>query len=159
MRRTKIHDTRRQNGEVPDATPTARNACESGHQERYQRNTPPFGHLMQGQPVAPELLALELQRPVEEVLAILRAHPELEYDERGNIVGSGLTLVSTAHRFQVNRHTLSGFYATRDFRAPEGGICPLYELRRKGGLSAQFLPLCGILSAELRARSRQKLRR
>jgi alkylmercury lyase len=65
-------------------------------QGRYQRNTHLFDQLVQllaqGRPVAPELLARRLNRELEEVRAVLQAHPELEYDAQGNLVGSGLTL-------------------------------------------------------------------
>src|SRR5712692_8130174 len=78
-------------------------------QDRYQRNTLLFGQLVQllvqGRPVAPELLARILHRDLGEVLSILRAHPELEYDAHGNLVGSGLTFVPTTHQFQVEQHT------------------------------------------------------
>src|SRR5438132_12893407 len=79
-------------------------------QERYQRNTLLFDQLarllVQGRPVAPELLARLLHRDLDEVRAILQAHPELEYDAQGNLVGSGLTLVPTPHQFQVEQRTL-----------------------------------------------------
>ena len=84
-------------------------------QERYQRTTPLFDQLVrllvQGQPVAPELLARRLHRELDEVRAILRAHPELEYDAQGNLVGSGLTLVPTTHQFQVELRTLFAWCA------------------------------------------------
>ena len=84
-------------------------------QERYQRNTLLFDQLVrlivQGNPVAPELLASRLHHELDEVRSILRAHPELEYDEQGNLVGSGLTLVPTTHRFQVEQRTLFAWCA------------------------------------------------
>jgi alkylmercury lyase len=66
---------------------------------------------VQGQPVAPELLARLLHRVLDEVLARSRAHPELEYDAHGNLVGSGLTLVPTAHQFRVKQHILFAWCA------------------------------------------------
>lgn len=79
-------------------------------QGRYQRTTPLFGQLVhllaQGQPVAPERLARLLQWDRDEVLAILQAHPELEYDAQGNLIGSGLTLVPTTHRVQIEQQTV-----------------------------------------------------
>src|SRR6266700_358796 len=79
-------------------------------QDRYQRQTLLFDQLarllVQGRPVAPELLASRLHRELEEVRTVLQAHPELEYDAPGNLVGSGLTLVPTAHRFRVEQRTL-----------------------------------------------------
>src|SRR5260370_32121277 len=82
----------------------------SKRQKRYQRNTLLFDQLVRllvrGQPVAPELLAHLLQLTMEQVRSILQAHPELEYDVQGNLVGSGLTLVPTAHQFQVEQRIL-----------------------------------------------------
>ncbi len=84
-------------------------------QERYQRHTYLFDQLVQllvqGQPVAPELLASRLHRHLDEVRSILQAHPEMEYDEQGNLVGSGLTLVPTAHQLQVEQRTLFAWCA------------------------------------------------
>ena len=84
-------------------------------QECYQCNTLLSDQraqlLVQGRPVVPELLASGLHRDLEEVRAILRAHPELEHDAQGNLVGSGLTLVPTAHQFQVEQRTLFAWYA------------------------------------------------
>ncbi len=84
-------------------------------QERYQRNTLLFDQLVrllvQGRPVAPELLAHRLHWELEEVRSILQAHPELEYDEQGNLIGSGLTLVPTAHQLQVEQRTLFAWCA------------------------------------------------
>ncbi len=84
-------------------------------QERYQRTTLLFDQLarllVQGLPIAPELLARRLHRELDEVRSILRAHPELEYDAQGNLVGSGLTLVPTAHQFQVEQRTLFAWCA------------------------------------------------
>ncbi len=65
-------------------------------QDCYQRKTLLFDQLaqllVQGRPVAPELLARRLHRDLDEVRAILRTHPELEYDTQDNLVGSGLLL-------------------------------------------------------------------
>src|SRR5256714_10422937 len=84
-------------------------------QERYQRTTLLFEQLarllVQGRPVAPEQLARRLHRELDEVRAILGAHPELEYDAQGNLVGSGLTLVPTAHQFRVEQRTLFAWCA------------------------------------------------
>ncbi len=84
-------------------------------QNRYQRNTLLFGQLVQllvqGHPVAPELLARILHRDLDEMHSILQAHPELEYDAQGNLVGSGLTLVPTMHQFQVEQRTLFAWCA------------------------------------------------
>ena len=84
-------------------------------QERYQRNTHLFDQLVQlfvrGNPVAPELLVRLLHRELDVVRSILQAHPELEYDEQGNLVGSGLTLLPTVHQLQVEQRTLFAWCA------------------------------------------------
>jgi len=84
-------------------------------QDRYQRTTSLFDQLVQllvrGHPGASKLFARRLHRVLDEVLAILRAHPELEYDAHGNLVGSGLTFRPTAHQFQVKQHILFAWCA------------------------------------------------
>lgn len=58
--------------------------------------------LAQGHPVSPEQLATAVQMRREEVLESLAHLPDTEFDENGNIVGWGLTLIPTPHQFQVN---------------------------------------------------------
>src|SRR5260221_3258830 len=93
-------------------------------QERYQRTTLLFDQLarllVQGLPIAPELLARRLHRELDEVRSILRAHPELEYDAQGNLVGSGLTLVPTAHQLQVEQRILFAWCAFDTLTYPVG---------------------------------------
>lgn len=62
--------------------------------------------LAEGQPVTPQRLAAVLGRPHREVLAALREWPNIEWDGHGNIVGAGLTLQPTPHRFAVDGRTL-----------------------------------------------------
>ncbi len=62
--------------------------------------------LLEGHPVAPARLARAMHSSLEEITAVLQEIPELEYDEQGNIVGKGLTLIPTAHQFHVNHHPL-----------------------------------------------------
>jgi alkylmercury lyase len=111
-------------------------------QERYQRTTQMFDQLVrllvQGRPVAPELLASRLHRHLDEVLEILRAHPELEYDEQGNLVGSGLTLVPTAHQVQVGQRHLFAWCAFDTLTYP-------VELR----LSAQVTSRCPVTGSSI----------
>lgn len=111
-------------------------------QERYQRTTHLFDQLIrllvQGQPVAPELLASRLHRNLDEVLEILRAHPELEYDEQGHLVGSGLTLVPTVHQLQVGQRTLFAWCAFDTLTYP-------VELR----LSAQVTSRCPVTGSSI----------
>ena len=115
----------------------------SKRQERYRRNTLLFDQLarllVQGRPVAPELLASRLHRDLEEVRAILRAHPEVEYDAQGNLVGSGLTLVPTAHQFQVGQRILFAWCAFDTLSYP-------VELH----LSAQVTSRCPVTGSSIR---------
>jgi alkylmercury lyase len=62
--------------------------------------------LAEGQPVSLERVASVLGLAREEALEILRQRPSIEWDETGNIVGAGLTLRPTSHRFQLNGRTL-----------------------------------------------------
>src|SRR5437773_162250 len=62
--------------------------------------------LAEGQTVAPERLATVLGRPHPEIMAALRQLPGIEWDECGNIVGAGLTLRPTQHRFEVDGRML-----------------------------------------------------
>lgn len=62
--------------------------------------------LADGQPVSRERLATALGVAREAVDATLRQFPNVEEDDQGNIVASGISLVPTAHRFQVNGHAL-----------------------------------------------------
>lgn len=57
--------------------------------------------LAAGAPVTPEALAAAAELPVDEVTRRLAAAPDTEYDEQGRIVGQGLTLRPTRHRFTV----------------------------------------------------------
>src|SRR5258708_32256612 len=111
-------------------------------QGRYQRDTHLFDQLVQllvqGRPVAPELLASRLNRELEEVRAILQAHPELEYDAQGNLVGSGLTLVPTAHQFRVEQRTLFAWCAFDTLTYP-------VELH----LSAQITSRCPVTGSSI----------
>lgn len=69
-----------------------------------------FRHLIlllaEGQPVSPERIGTALERSPEEISTILRQLPSIELDEHGNVVGAGLTLRPTSHRFIMNDRTL-----------------------------------------------------
>lgn len=58
--------------------------------------------LAQGKPVAPIMLQSALQINQHELAQRLTGLPETELDQEGNILGWGVTLVPTAHRFQLN---------------------------------------------------------
>jgi alkylmercury lyase len=62
--------------------------------------------LANGQPVSPGQLAKALHMPYDQITVFLQQSPSIEYDDAGNIIGAGLSLVPTSHRFQVNGHDL-----------------------------------------------------
>jgi alkylmercury lyase len=62
--------------------------------------------LAEGQPVALERVAVVLERSPGEVVTTLRQLPSIEFDEHGSIVGAGLTLRPTPHRFTMNDRTM-----------------------------------------------------
>lgn len=57
--------------------------------------------LVEGDPVTPEQLAAVAGGNAEEVRRALAAVPDTENDDQGRIVGQGLTLRPTNHRFTV----------------------------------------------------------
>jgi alkylmercury lyase len=57
--------------------------------------------LVDGDPVTVEQLAAAAGRTLEEVRRGLAAVPDTEYDDQGRIIGQGLTLRPTPHRFTV----------------------------------------------------------
>ncbi|SKM29564.1 Alkylmercury (organomercurial) lyase MerB [Mycobacteroides abscessus subsp. massiliense] len=64
---------------------------------------PPLLRLLtHGQPVTIEQLARTAGRTVAQVRATLAETPDTEYDEDGRVVGNGLTLRRTDHRFEVD---------------------------------------------------------
>ena len=62
--------------------------------------------LAHGEPVDIEQLAAETGRSIEEVRSGLAAVPDTEYDDAGRIIGQGLTLRPTRHRFTVDGQEL-----------------------------------------------------
>jgi alkylmercury lyase len=57
--------------------------------------------LAQGQPVTVDQVAGAAGRTRDQVREALAANPDTEYDEHGRVVGSGLTLNPTPHRFEA----------------------------------------------------------
>jgi alkylmercury lyase len=62
--------------------------------------------LARGEPVTVADLAAAAGRPEADVQQALAARPDTEFDEQGRIVGYGLTLRPTPHRFEVDGRTL-----------------------------------------------------
>jgi alkylmercury lyase len=61
--------------------------------------------LANGSPVKPAEVAMHLQASPDKVTSTLRKFGA-EFDEEGNILGLGLTLVTTPHIYKVNGHKL-----------------------------------------------------
>ncbi len=59
-----------------------------------------------GQPLALKPLANRLQMSQEQMVAHLTRLPDTEFNEEGQIVGWGITLVPTQHQFWVKGHAL-----------------------------------------------------
>jgi alkylmercury lyase len=76
------------------------------------RFTAPMIRLVaEGQPVALQRLAAEAGVPVDEIESWLRAQPGTDWDERGRLLGFGLTQRPTRHRYVVDGRVLYTFCA------------------------------------------------
>ncbi len=62
--------------------------------------------LANGAPVTVEQLATAVHRSPDEVTEALHQFTEIVYDEAGRVVGAGLSLLPTPHRFEVNGREL-----------------------------------------------------
>ncbi|MDX3204690.1 organomercurial lyase MerB [Streptomyces antibioticus] len=62
--------------------------------------------LAEGRPVTTGGLATATGRPEDEIRQALVAMPDTEYDADGRIIGAGLTLNPTPHRYETGGHTL-----------------------------------------------------
>ncbi|MGH8808665.1 MAG: organomercurial lyase MerB, partial [Noviherbaspirillum sp.] len=62
--------------------------------------------LATGSAVSNEVLAKRLGWPAETVVAVLDQTPGIEYDDRGRLIGYGLTLRETPHSFEVDGRRL-----------------------------------------------------
>ncbi|ATA57906.1 alkylmercury lyase [Variovorax boronicumulans] len=62
--------------------------------------------LAKGSPVPVRVLAEASGRSLDQVDAVLRRAPDIEYDPAGNIVGYGITLRQTLHAFEVEGREL-----------------------------------------------------
>jgi len=58
--------------------------------------------LPDGEPVSIEVLAAAAGRPVDDIRQAVASLPDVELDDHGRIVGYGLTLRETPHRFEVD---------------------------------------------------------
>lgn len=62
--------------------------------------------LAEGRPVSAERLAAERGRSPGQVAEAMRRLPGIEYDDAGRVIGAGLTLEPTRHRFGLGGRTL-----------------------------------------------------
>jgi alkylmercury lyase len=67
--------------------------------------------LAEGRPASVAELAAAAGRAPEEVAALLRAIPDVEWDTEGRVTGAGLTLNPTPHRVQAGGHQLYAWCA------------------------------------------------
>ncbi len=80
--------------------------------EAFLKIVPPTLELLaSGEPASPEQIAAAASKAPEEVRAALDQFPSAEWDERGRVVGAGLTLRPTPHRFEVEERTLFAWCA------------------------------------------------
>lgn len=62
--------------------------------------------LAEGRPVSPERVAAAVGRSRDEVVEAIHGLPDVEFDDAGRVIGAGLTLVPTRHRFRLDDRTL-----------------------------------------------------
>ena len=74
--------------------------------------------LAKGKPASPEEIAAAAGKTPEEVRVVLDQFPSAEWDDQGRVVGLGLTLRPTPHRFEVGGHTLFAWCALDTLMLP-----------------------------------------
>lgn len=68
--------------------------------------------LAEGRPVTLDRLATASSLPVQAIEAALRQQPGTDWDDQGRLLGFGLTLRPTPHRFTFDGRTVFGWCAT-----------------------------------------------
>ncbi|EWT04136.1 alkylmercury lyase, partial [Intrasporangium chromatireducens Q5-1] len=108
--------------------------------------------LVDGEPVSVEQLAAAAGRRAEEVRRALAAVPDTEYDDQDRIVGQGLTLRPTNHRFTVAGQELYTWCAldTLIFPALLERAARVESVSPAGGDSIRVIvdPSAGVTSVE-----------
>ena len=80
----------------------AERLSEQSHCEQEDLCRPIVQQITRGKPVAPATLRASLQVSQNELeQRLAKLPPDVEFDQAGNIVGLGATLVPTSHRFQM----------------------------------------------------------
>jgi alkylmercury lyase len=79
--------------------------------EQLRREQEDFSHpildqVTRGKPIEKAALAASLHLSQDELEQRLLRLPDIEFDQQGNIVGWGVTLVPTRHRFQIHGQDL-----------------------------------------------------
>jgi len=77
----------------------------------YELLAPTIKLLARGQPVAPDEVALATEKPATDVAAVFGRINGVDWDEQGHIVGIGLSLRPTPHRFETSGRTLFAWCA------------------------------------------------
>lgn len=72
----------------------------------------------EGEPVTPDRVAAAAGQPLEEVEAKLRRHRAVEWGEEGRLVGFGLSLRPTPHRFTFDGRTVYAWCASDALQFP-----------------------------------------
>ena len=75
--------------------------------------------LAEGEPVTIEQIVSVTGKPIEEVRRVLATQSSVELDEQGRVVGYGLTLVPTPHRFEVDGKQMYAWCALDTLMIPE----------------------------------------
>ncbi len=74
---------------------------------QYPQLFPQLMHLLaKGKPVSPQQVADTLHITPDEATAALQKLPNIEFNQEGNLIGSGLTLSETPHQFQIYGHDM-----------------------------------------------------
>ena len=80
--------------------------AEQLRREQEGLSHPILDQVTRGKPIEKAALAASLHVSQEELEQRLLRHPDIEFDQQGNIVGWGVTLVPTRHRFQIHGQDL-----------------------------------------------------
>lgn len=90
----------------PSLETIATQLAEQLRREQEDLSLPILYQVTRGKPIEKAALAASLQVSQEELEQRLWQLPDIEFDQRGNIVGWGITLVPTRHRFQIHGQDL-----------------------------------------------------
>ena len=75
--------------------------------------------LAEGEPVTVEHIASVTGKLIEEVRQVLSTLSNMEFDEQGRVVGYGITLIPTPHRYEIDGKQLYAWCALDTLMFPE----------------------------------------